>query len=244
MPAATLPFTRDEYASRVAKTGPRWERWASMRSSFSGPVDMGLLNGLTTAGRSTFHQAVDPHDERQPIWFGQDQERPPARFRTTLARGKTAHRLPRPLRSNPRDATRMDYLFGEIGRERGSTRPGSAWRLDNYWFSAGRPYAACRRGLPDARFFLRRHRPRELASAGEIRPRPRLHAPSPRASSRRMHGPHLRGDRAGMPKVLRSSPRSTTRALRLRRRDRRGVGDYPRHRCRFCRRGRPPQTTP
>jgi len=147
MPAATLPFTRDEYASRVAKTRAAMERSGVDAIIVSDPSNMAWLTGYD--GWSFYvHQAVILTMEDEPIWFGRDQDAAGAVRTTWLGENSIIGYPDHYVQSTERHP--MDYLSAKLA-ERGLHAARIGVEMDNYWFSAA-AYAALQKGLPDARF--------------------------------------------------------------------------------------------
>ena len=147
MPAATLPFTREEYASRVVKTRDAMERSGVDAIIVSDPSNMAWLTGYD--GWSFYvHQAVILTMEDEPVWFGRSQDAAGAIRTTWLGDSSIVGYPDHYVQSAERHP--MDYLSAKLA-ERGLHAARIGVEMDNYWFSAA-AYAALQKGLPDARF--------------------------------------------------------------------------------------------
>lgn len=147
MPAATLPFTRDEYATRVAKTRAAMERSGVDAIIVSDPSNMAWLTGYD--GWSFYvHQAVILTMEDDPIWYGRGQDAAGAIRTTWLGENSIIGYPDHYVQSAERHP--MDHLSARLA-ERGLHAARIGVEMDNYWFSAA-AFAALQKGLPDARF--------------------------------------------------------------------------------------------
>jgi ectoine hydrolase len=142
-----LPFTRDEYDRRLAKTRAAMERAGIDLLIVSDPSNMGWLTGYD--GWSFYvHQAVIVGSGTDPIWFGRGQDAAGARRTTWLPDADIVGYPDHYVQSTERHP--MDYLAARL-TERGLSKGRIGVEMDNYWFSA-RAFAALTAGLPDARF--------------------------------------------------------------------------------------------
>lgn len=147
MSDATLPFTREEYAARLAKTRAAMERAGIDLLIVSDPSNMAWLTGYD--GWSFYvHQCVLVAAEGEPYWYGRGQDANGAKRTAYLAHD---HIIPYPdhyvqsTERHPMDRLSHiiedhDWARGRIGVE-----------MDNYWFSAA-AYASLQTHLPNARF--------------------------------------------------------------------------------------------
>jgi ectoine hydrolase len=141
-----LPFTRAEYAGRLARTRAAMEDVGIEVLVVTDPSNMAWLTGYD--GWSFYvHQAVIVTAGDDPVWWGRAMDVAGAR--------RTAYMAEERLVGYPDDYVQtierhpMDHLADWLrGRGRGAARIGL--ELDNYYFSAA-AYLALVRDLPDAR---------------------------------------------------------------------------------------------
>ena len=145
--APTLPFSRAEYAERLAKTRGAMAKAGLELLVVSDPSNMAWLTGYD--GWSFYvHQCVLVPPRGEPVWFGRRQDANGAKRTAWLAHdniiGYPDHYVQSPHR-HP-----MEVLARLIA-ERGWDRLSIGVEMDNYWFSAA-AYATLQRQLPNARF--------------------------------------------------------------------------------------------
>jgi ectoine hydrolase len=147
MPDATLPFTRTEYAARLAKTRAAMARAGIDLLIVSDPSNMAWLTGYD--GWSFYvHQCVLVPPDGEPFWYGRGQDANGAKRTAYLAHD---HIIPYPdhyVQSTERHP--MD-LLAHIIADHGWDRARIGVEMDNYWFSAA-AYASLQTHLPQARF--------------------------------------------------------------------------------------------
>jgi len=145
--APTLPFSRAEYAERLAKTRGAMAKAGLELLVVSDPSNMAWLTGYD--GWSFYvHQCVLVPPRGEPVWFGRRQDANGAKRTAWLAHdniiGYPDHYVQSP------DRHPMEVLARLIA-ERGWDRLSIGVEMDNYWFSAA-AYATLQRQLPNARF--------------------------------------------------------------------------------------------
>jgi ectoine hydrolase len=147
MPEATLPFSRDEYARRLAKTRAAMEQRGIDLLIVTDPSNMAWLTGYD--GWSFYvHQCVLVRPDKDPIWFGRGQDANGA-LRTVYMSPERIIGYPDHYVQNPEHHP-MDHLSGIVtDRGWGAARIGV--ELDNYYFSAA-AFLSLQRNLPNARF--------------------------------------------------------------------------------------------
>jgi ectoine hydrolase len=147
MPEPRLPFTREEYGTRLAKTRAAMEEAGLDLLIVSDPSNMAWLTGYD--GWSFYvHQAVVLPLSGEPFWFGRGQDAQGA-LRTCWLPPEDIIGYPdHYVQSTERHP--MDYLSARL-TDRGLARGRIGVEMDNYWFSAA-AFAALQKGLPDARF--------------------------------------------------------------------------------------------
>src|SRR2546423_15456990 len=111
MSAVELPFARDEYAGRLARTRTAMERAGVELLIVTDPTNMAWLTGYD--GWSFYvHQCVLVGMEGEPLWFGRGQDANGARRTSWLSEpqivGYPDHYVQSPER-HP-----MDYLALEV----------------------------------------------------------------------------------------------------------------------------------
>ncbi|WP_024302584.1 ectoine hydrolase DoeA [Pseudogulbenkiania sp. MAI-1] len=149
MPADTrLPFSRQEYAERIAKTRQAMAERGIELLIVTDPSNMAWLTGYD--GWSFYvHQCVLLAHEGDPVWFGRGQDANGAKRTVFMDNddivGYPDHYVQTPLR-HP-----MDYLSQEVIAARGWQGKRIGVEMDNYYFSAA-AFASLQKHLPDARF--------------------------------------------------------------------------------------------
>ncbi len=147
MPAASLPFSLDEYAQRLAKTRRAMESAGVDVIVVSDPSNMAWLTGYD--GWSFYvHQCVLVGLDGDPVWFGRGQDANGAARTTYLRQADIIGYPDHYVQSTERHP--MDFLSERIAeRGWGSKRIGV--EMDNYWFSAA-ALSALQTGLANASF--------------------------------------------------------------------------------------------
>lgn len=147
MTMATLYFTRDEYAARIARTRKAMSAKGVDLIIVSDPSNMAWLTGYD--GWSFYvHQCVLLGMEGDPVWFGRGQDANGAKRTVFMSHDDIIGYPDHYVQSTERHP--MDYLSERIAeRGWGSARIGV--EMDNYWFSAA-AFASLQRHLPNARF--------------------------------------------------------------------------------------------
>ncbi|MBV9518868.1 MAG: ectoine hydrolase DoeA [Hyphomicrobiales bacterium] len=147
MTASNLPFSRDEFAKRLAKTRKAMEKAGIEFLIVTDPSNMAWLTGYD--GWSFYvHQCVLVLPDGEPIWYGRGQDANGAKRTTYLG---DAHIIGYPdqyVQSTERHP--MDLLSSIIEERGWGSRPIGV-EMDNYWFSAA-ALASLRMHLPNARF--------------------------------------------------------------------------------------------
>ncbi|MCB1882508.1 MAG: ectoine hydrolase DoeA [Geminicoccaceae bacterium] len=147
MPATDLPFARDEYAARLAKTKMAMQTAGVDLLWITDPSNMAWLTGYD--GWSFYvHQGVLLPLEEEPVWWGRTQDANGA-VRTVWMADARVECYPDTLVQNPQRHP-MAHLAGLI-RDRGWGGRRIGVELDNYYFSA-KACLTLQEGLPDARF--------------------------------------------------------------------------------------------
>ncbi|MFC5385538.1 ectoine hydrolase DoeA [Aquamicrobium segne] len=147
MTSASLKFTREEYAARLAKTRHAMEAKGIDALIVSDPSNMAWLTGYD--GWSFYvHQAVIVPPTGEPIWYGRGQDANGARRTAYLDHGNIIGYDDHYVQSTERHP--MDFLSTVLA-DRGLDRLVIGVEMDNYWFSAA-AFAALQKGLPNARF--------------------------------------------------------------------------------------------
>lgn len=142
----TLPFTRIEYAARLAKTRAAMARAGIDLLVVSDPSNMAWLTGYD--GWSFYvHQCVLVPPDGEPFWYGRGQDANGAKRTAYLAHD---HIIPYPdhyvqsIERHPMD------LLARIITDHGWNHTRIGVEMDNYWFSAA-AYVALQTHLPQAR---------------------------------------------------------------------------------------------
>jgi ectoine hydrolase len=147
MSAVDLPFTRDEYAGRLARTRAAMERAGLELLIVTDPSNMAWLTGYD--GWSFYvHQCVLVLGDEDPIWFGRGQDANGARRTVHMSDDRIIGYPDHYVQSTDRHP--MDYLAG-ILRDRGWGDRRIGVELDNYYFTAA-CHASLVRHLPSASF--------------------------------------------------------------------------------------------
>jgi ectoine hydrolase len=142
-----LPFSRTEYAERLAKTRSAMTRSGIEVLIVSDPSNMGWLTGYD--GWSFYvHQCVVVPPDGEPLWFGRLMDASGAKRTVYLAHDNIIG-YPDPYVQSP-DRHPMEVLARLIA-ERGWGKRPIGVEMDNYWFTAA-AFATLQRNLPDARF--------------------------------------------------------------------------------------------
>ncbi len=144
---ATLPFSADEYAARIARTRSAMQDRGVDVLIVSDPSNMAWLTGYD--GWSFYvHQAVLLGLDGDPVWFGRGQDANGARRTVFMGEADIVGYPDHYVQSTERHP--MQLLAAEIARRWGeATRVGV--EMDNYWFSA-QAFATLQKALPDIRF--------------------------------------------------------------------------------------------
>ncbi len=147
MAPPALPFTRSEYAERLAKTRAAMSAKGIDLLIAYDPSNMAWLTGYD--GWSFYvHQCVLVPPEGEPIWYGRGQDANGAKRTAYLAHENIIGYADHYVQSTERHA--MDRLSEIIGERRwDKLRIGV--EMDNYWFSAA-AFASLQKHLPNARF--------------------------------------------------------------------------------------------
>ncbi|MGB3314300.1 MAG: ectoine hydrolase DoeA [Albidovulum sp.] len=147
MTMATLYFTRQEYAARIAKTRKAMAAKGVDLIIVSDPSNMAWLTGYD--GWSFYvHQCVLLGMEGDPVWFGRGQDANGAKRTVFMSHDDIIGYPDHYVQSTERHP--MDYLSDRIA-ERGWSKARIGVEMDNYWFSAA-AYGSLQKHLPDARF--------------------------------------------------------------------------------------------
>ena len=147
MNAPALPFTRAEYADRLAKTRSAMDKAGIDLLIVSDPSNMAWLTGYD--GWSFYvHQCVLVPPDGEPVWFGRGQDANGAK-RTAYLLHDNIFGYPDHYVQSP-DRHPMDVLSRLI-QDRGWKPSTIGVEMDNYWFSAA-AFASLQRNLPQPRF--------------------------------------------------------------------------------------------
>lgn len=145
--APDLPFSREEYAARLAKTRAAMEARGIELLLVTDPSNMAWLTGYD--GWSFYvHQCVLLGLEGDPLWYGRQQDTSGA-LRTVFMSAENIIGYPDHYVQSP-ERHPMDYLAEQL-RERKLDSLRTGVELDNYYFSAA-AYASLTRNLPNASF--------------------------------------------------------------------------------------------
>ncbi|TFF27260.1 ectoine hydrolase DoeA [Jiella endophytica] len=147
MPVPQLKFTREEYATRLARTRRAMAAKGVDALWVSDPSNMAWLTGYD--GWSFYvHQGVLVPPEGEPVWFGRGQDANGAKRTSYLGHDNIVGYADHYVQSTERHP--MQALAAVI-RDRGLGALTIGVEMDNYWFSAA-AYETLRRELPEARF--------------------------------------------------------------------------------------------
>ena len=147
MSAVELPFARDEYAGRLARTRAAMERAGVELLIVTDPSNMAWLTGYD--GWSFYvHQCVLVLGDEDPIWFGRGQDANGARRTVYMSDDRIIGYPDHYVQATDRHP--MDVLAG-ILRDRGWGGRRIGVELDNYYFTAA-CHASLVRHLPSASF--------------------------------------------------------------------------------------------
>jgi len=147
MSAVELPFARDEYAGRLARTRTAMERAGVELLIVTDPSNMAWLTGYD--GWSFYvHQCVVVLGDEDPIWFGRGQDANGARRTVYMSDDRIIGYPDHYVQATDRHP--MDVLAG-ILRDRGWGGRRIGVELDNYYFTAA-CHASLVRQLPSASF--------------------------------------------------------------------------------------------
>ena len=143
-----LPFSRQEYAQRLAKTRAAMQAQGLDLLLVTDPSNMAWLTGYD--GWSFYvHQCVLLAQEGEPIWFGRGQDANGAK-RTVFMGHDNIVGYP-DIYVQSRERHPMDYLCREVILAKGWGALNIGVEMDNYYFSAAAYQALCRH-LPQATF--------------------------------------------------------------------------------------------
>jgi ectoine hydrolase len=144
---ATLYFSAEEYAARVAKTRSAMLQHNVELLVVTDPSNMAWLTGYD--GWSFYvHQCVVLPLEGEPIWFGRAQDANGAKRTCTMDHNHIIGYPDHYVQSTERHP--MDYLCAQL-RERSLHALRTGVEMDNYWFSAA-AYQSLQKNLPQASF--------------------------------------------------------------------------------------------
>ncbi len=147
MPDVELNFSRDEYATRLAKTRDAMQRAGIELLIVSDPSNMAWLTGYD--GWSFYvHQCVLVPASGEPLWFGRAQDANGAKLTVYMRESQIIGYPDRYVQSTERHP--MDYLAARL-TDRGDARARIGVEMDNYYFSAA-ALRSLERHLPNARF--------------------------------------------------------------------------------------------
>ena len=142
-----LPFEREEYAQRLAKTRVAMQAQGIELLLVTDPSNMAWLTGYD--GWSFYvHQCVLLALDAEPVWFGRGQDANGAK-RTAFMRHENIVGYPDNYVQS-RERHPMDYLCQEVIVPRGWGALNIAVEMDNYYFSAA-AYLSLKKHLPQAR---------------------------------------------------------------------------------------------
>jgi ectoine hydrolase len=147
MPDIPLPFTREEYSARLARTRTAMEKANVNLILVSDPSNMAWLTGYDGWSFYT-HQGVLAGLAGEPVWWGRGMDARGAE-RTVYMKAENISGYPDHfVQSTERHP--MQHLAAEITR-RGWSRARIGVEMDNYWFSAA-AFETLKNELPNARF--------------------------------------------------------------------------------------------
>lgn len=147
MPDITLPFSRDEYALRLAKARQSMASKNLELLIVTDPSNMAWLTGYD--GWSFYvHQCVLLSLTGEPLWFGRRQDANGAMRTVHMAEENILSYPDHYVQSTERHP--MDFLAGILARRKWDTARIGV-EMDNYYFSAA-AYASLVRHLPNADF--------------------------------------------------------------------------------------------
>jgi len=133
MSELSLPFSRKEYASRLAAVRQSMAQQALDYLLITDPSNMGWLTGYD--GWSFYvHQGVIVSREGEPLWFGRRQDSHGA-LRTCWMSADNIEYYPESYIQNPEHHP-MEYLSRKIMPAHGITQGRMGVEMDNYYFSA------------------------------------------------------------------------------------------------------------
>jgi len=147
MPDVALNFSREEYASRLARVHAEMSKRGIDRLIVTDPSNMSWLTGYD--GWSFYvHQCVIVPLGEEPVWFGRSQDANGARLTVYMNEDRIIGYADHYVQSTERHP--MDYLSG-IMADRGWDKGNLGVELDNYYFSAA-AYLSLQKHLPNVSF--------------------------------------------------------------------------------------------
>lgn len=148
MNQVNLPFEREEYAHRLAKTRRAMQARGIDVLLVTDPSNMAWLTGYD--GWSFYvHQCVLVGPEGDPIWFGRGQDANGAKRTVYMSLDHIIGYPDHYVQSTERHP--MDYLAQEVIASRGWSNMRMGVEMDNYYFSAA-AYASLQKNLPQAQW--------------------------------------------------------------------------------------------
>jgi len=146
MTPSNLPFSRDEYKARLARTRKAMDKAGIDILFVEDPSNMAWLTGYD--GWSFYvHQGVLVFPDEDPIWWGRGQDRNGALRTTYLAEDRMIPYADHYVQSTERHP--MQTLAGII-RDKGYGNKRLGLELENYYFSA-KAYLTLQQELPNAK---------------------------------------------------------------------------------------------
>ena len=146
MSVPTLPFSRDEYAARLAKVRASMDKAGVDLLFVEDPSNMAWLTGYD--GWSFYvHQGVLVFPDEDPVWWGRVQDLNGALRTCWMGEDRLTFYPDHYVQSTERHP--MQLLAGMI-RDRGYGAKRIGLEFDNYYFSA-KAYLTLKEELPDAR---------------------------------------------------------------------------------------------
>ena len=146
MTPSNLPFSRDEYKARLARTRKAMDKAGIDILFVEDPSNMAWLTGYD--GWSFYvHQGVLVFPDEDPIWWGRGQDRNGAIRTTYLAEDRMIPYADHYVQSTERHP--MQTLAGII-RDKGYGSKRLGLELENYYFSA-KAYLTLQQELPNAK---------------------------------------------------------------------------------------------